>query len=169
MANEMTPEQEREVLRKAAMVRLKNKTFSGYTAAKLGSWEQYGGLLEDMYKSTASGNPDKLAYDYLIKRRLLAGEAVAKDTLLNDATSIMQSSLGDITVTDLYELMGIKRDVQEGYANKLVSELEDDQKKAVYGGFFGNLTDNHAKNVLGGRVKGRKNKLEKMFGVPDKE
>ena len=171
MTETLTPEQERAMKRDAALIRLNNKYFRGLTAAKLGTWQDYGNLLDDMYDSVVSKRPDELAYQLLFARRLTGKNenGVTRASLVNDANSIMQSSLGDVTVTDVYKLMGIKSDIQEDYANKLVSELDDDKREAVYQGFLGNLVDKHASSVLAGRMKSRKKSLEGIFGAPEAE
>ena len=164
MAKKSNKDNEREQRRELALIRLQNPFYRGLTAAKWGTWQEYGKLAEGVREATIQGysngmdNEHAMAYRELIEPRLMAD-----NSLQENANELMITSLTDITIQDVFELMDSQRSPKKSYSTKYVSNLNEEEQKAVVRAYIGNLTDSVVAETLGARISNRLGGLEEVF------
>jgi len=157
-----------ERLRQLALIRLQDPFYAGLTAAKFGTWQNYGEILEDIYTQTvSSGAPSPGAYDELFAKRLLNGEAITDKSLQNDASQLMAVSIADAKVEDLMKLLGSEKDVSSAYQDKYVKELSEEEAQAMQGTYLRGIVDSQAAQALMVRQAQARSGLEDIFCKPD--
>ncbi len=169
MTKKSNKNQEREQKRELALIRLQNPFYRGLTAAKHGTWQEYGKLAEGVREATILGysngvdDEHAMAYRELIEPRLMAD-----NSLQEEANELLMLSLRDITVQDVFKLMGSQKTPKKSYSTRYVSNLDEEEQKAVIGAYVGNLTDSVVAETLGARILSRLGGLEEVFAEKPK-
>jgi hypothetical protein len=95
--------------------------------------------------------------------------------IIKTAAGIVQSSIGDVKVDDLYELMGSKVSINETYKGKYLTDLAESKNDKIkefigtlLGGFQSYLIQSRMQKAVGERKKETVKDLEELVKVPEK-
>lgn len=156
---------------KIAKINLEDDYLRGLVAAKVGTPEEYGGLIKGIYESTVSNTPRDNAYQQLILPELTNPEgALTSERMKAKAMQILGGSLANVTVSDALKYSGVEEDPIEFYARGFVDELSEEEQQLVFSAYMQSLVEDViAHKVLPGRRKMRTKTLEDKFCSAPKE
>jgi len=141
--DEITPEQ-KETLRKVAMINLKDKGIKALAVAGLVEYDagegEYNKIAIDQFKYLPAIKKPTGKVGELMSGILLGSRAGGKRytgnlsevALIQKASEIYNGSLGAITVDDLMTLAGSKKEVAEDLKGKYLSEIDNGSELASH-------------------------------------
>ena len=155
---ELTEEQKREKAREYAIETLKDAYITNMASAAFGEPQKgqmpkYGVVLSQLYDSTIEQDPNSLAFDALYKEDLKNGGAVTKESLMKRAKAIITYSLMAIKPQDILQLVGSKEATKNGYEDKMVGELEEEDQKNVLNLYANYMANEKVNEVIHGERK----------------
>ncbi|HJX50327.1 MAG TPA: hypothetical protein VJ438_02600, partial [Candidatus Nanoarchaeia archaeon] len=166
------PKKEREDKRKFAMNNLNDPILRSLSVAHLveisGQYGEAGSSAVHDFKYLPALHSE-YAQDFMVQslmdsrqdRKRYTGSFSEYD-LLQRASSVMDQSLGDITVQDIVKLLGSKKKVSEKYAKTYVSDLDEKEAQTLTGMYASAFLDSEVAEALALRAKAISGRLEEM-------
>jgi len=184
MANEKKQPTEREIaaqrakLREAALATFKTGLVNYAVAHYVEESKQYGeagasAVDEYIYQPTLkSKEGSEIIYSNLLSSRKKGKRysgSTSEAAIIESAAKIVQDSLINLTVEDVYRLMGskakIRKEVGKIYVGDLLNSGDEETKKyaqTVVGSYVSDLSDKKVSEALQLRAKDRLSDLEEM-------
>ena len=138
-----------------------------YAIPELVTPEQYGQLsriAKGTYAETISKTPEQEIYETLFLPQLAEkGGAITSPYLQEMSMKILQQSIMNLRVEDVYNFIGLKTAMKEDYAEKYVFELPKEEVENLVGSYMSFKTSDIVKGLLDRNKEGIKKNLEEIL------
>lgn len=183
--NKEPTKEEKEKAREVALANLKGSISDLAVAYLVNRGKSYGesgnrDIHDFVYNPAKSTEQGQKFIDSLWEASREDGELysgnLSEHRIIKTAIGIVQNSIDDVKVDDLYDIMGSKVSIKENYKGKYLSDLakseNDEVKKFVntlFGGFQAYLIQSRMEKAVGKRKKETITGLEELVKTPEKE